>query len=240
MKSTCFRILLVPCLVFVFFLSRTVASEFQNGWSQHFIYEYEECEVKTPPSFASSNVFITNTADFQIVKEEYDFNKEMGGPSYYEYGEDGRLVKKVFERSDTFRTVTSYRYDDNGLLTGSFREYPNGLTAEFTYAFDGNRRLLQRSFKRSDGISGSEQYAYNEKEWLTKGIYENFDSWLTGTIDFFHNDAGFITAGHFISVDGYTADISFSYDQYGNVTQIHWEFSFDKTQTYTFEYKRIR
>lgn len=60
--------------------------EFQSGWSQQFIHEYEEFEVKTPPSFASSNVFITNTADFQVVKENYDFNNEIGGPSYYEYG----------------------------------------------------------------------------------------------------------------------------------------------------------
>ncbi len=213
--------------------------EFRSGWNQHFRYEYQNVDRKMPPSFTSSNVFITNTTEFRVVKEEYDFNKEMGGPSYYEYGEEGQLVKKVFERSDTFKTVTTYTYDKNGLLTGSYREYSNGLSAEFSYVFDGNRRLIQRSFKRSDGVSGNEQYVYNEKGWLTKGVYENFDSWLTGTIGFEHDKNGLINRGSFKSNEGYTAEISFENDVYGNITRIHWEFSFGKTQTYNFEYIEI-
>jgi hypothetical protein len=109
MKSACCRKILIPCLAFVFSLSRTVASEFQSGWSQHFIYEYED-----------------------------------------------------------------------------------------------------------------------------------FDSWLTGTIKFKHDKNGLINRGSFESKEGYTADISFDHDVHGNITRIHWDFSFGKTQTYSFEYKRIR
>jgi len=213
--------------------------QFQGGWNQHFRYEYEEFELKIPPSFTSSNVFITNTAEFNVVKEEYDFNGETGGPSYYEYGEDGRLVKKTFERSDTFKTVTAYTYDNNGLLTGSYREYSNGLTAEFNYVFDGNRRLINRTYIRSEGVSGSEKYFFNEKGWLVKGVYENFDSWLTGTIEFEHDKNGLISQGSFESKDGYTAEINFAHDAYGSIIWVHWDFSFGKTQTYTFEYHKI-
>ncbi len=212
--------------------------EFKSGWSQHFMYEYEPFDSTIQPSFTSSNVFITNTARFKVVKEEYDFNKEMGGPSWYEYDQDGWLMKKIFERSDTFKTVTLYTYNKNGLLTRSDRKYSNGLTAVFYYTFDGNRRLIQRSFERSDGASGSERYLYNEKGWLKKGIYENFDSWLTGTIGFEHDESGLINRGNFESEDGYTAEIRFTHDEYGNITRIHWQFSFGKTQTYTFVYEK--
>lgn len=212
--------------------------EFKNGWSQQFIYEY--ANLNESLSFASSNVFINNTTEFRVTREEYDFSSETGGPSFYEYGKDGRLVKKVFERSDTFRTETTYEYTGNGILKHSFRSYSNELTAEFSYSFDGNRRLTNRSFTRSDGISGSEKYIYNEKGWLVTGLYKNFDSWLTGSIQFKHDENGLISEGYFQSKDGYEANISFSHDIYGNVTRIHWEFSFGKTQTYYFKYEKVR
>jgi len=71
------------------------------------------------------------------------------------------------------------------------------------------------------------------------GIYENFDSWLTGTIDFDHNETGFITHGHFIGNEDYSADISFNCDHHGNITRIHWDFSFGKYQNYAFEYETM-
>ncbi|MEJ2079260.1 MAG: hypothetical protein P8Z74_14820, partial [Acidobacteriota bacterium] len=33
--------------------------------------------------FTSSNVFITNTNKFRIVRETYDFNNNVGGPSFH-------------------------------------------------------------------------------------------------------------------------------------------------------------
>ena len=148
-------------------------------------------------------------------------------------------MKKTFERSDTFKTVTAYTYDNNGLLTGSYREYSNGLTAEFNYVFDGNRRLINRTYIRSEGVSGSEKYFFNEKGWLVKGVYENFDSWLTGILHFTHNDQELIQSGEFLGEEDFSAKLDFDYDDCRNVTKIHWDFSFGKTQTYTFEYHKI-
>ncbi|UCG26715.1 MAG: hypothetical protein JSV24_06955 [Bacteroidales bacterium] len=213
--------------------------EFQNGWKQHFVYEYEDFDLKVPPSYSSSNVYMINTAEFMVIKEDYNYNGETGGPSFYKYDNSGCLLEKVFERSDSFRTVTTYEYAENGLLESSIREYSNGLTADFSYEFDGNRRLTSRSFKRSDGVSGGEKYAYNEKGWLVKGTYDNFDSWLTGTLTFDHDKNGLLTSARFLGDNDYEAEITYEHDNYGNIIRIHWEFSFGKTQTYDYEYEKI-
>ena len=69
-------------------------------------------------------------------------------------------------------------------------------------------------------------------------VWNNFDSWLSGTIAFDFDEDGNLSAGHFKSKDGYTAEIFFTYDENKNLIQVHWTFSFNGTQTYTFEYKK--
>jgi hypothetical protein len=69
-----------------------------------------------------------------------------------------------------------------------------------------------------------------------KAIYDNFDTWLTGTIDFTHTD-GQLTGGHFKGEKGFDANIVFENDNNGNPVKIKWDFTFGKSQTYTFEYE---
>jgi len=73
--------------------------DFSGKWNQQFRYEYEavQCQI-----FSSSNVFIRPTCDFRLIGENYVFNQETRGPSFYEYNSQGRLIKKEFKRSDGF------------------------------------------------------------------------------------------------------------------------------------------
>jgi hypothetical protein len=213
--------------------------DFLGEWSQTFNYEYETCDIESPKTYTSSNVFINSGGDFRIIGEYYDFSKETGGPSHYVYDREVKLVNKTFERSDGLTTSTFYLYDCRGNLTKSYRKYSNGLRAIFSYEFDEDRKLVGRSFKRIDGIGGSESYQYDETSRLITAYYENFDSWLTGTITFTYGENGRVEEGYFKAGDDYDADITFGYDEEGNLSRIHWEFSFDKTQTYTFEYEKI-
>ena len=213
--------------------------EFKNNWSQTFTYEYEICTNNAPLLYTSSNVFILNNNNYRLIKENYDYSNENGGPSYYKYNDKGKLLNKLFKRSDNFTTKTTYLYDCNGRLTKSYRKYSNGLSAIFTYEFTKKRKLLKRTFKRSDGKFGSEYYEYDENSRLTKAVYNNFDSWLTGTITFEYNKNNSLQTGYFKSDKGYYANIIFDYDEMKNLVKIHWDFSFSKTQTYTFEYEKI-
>lgn len=212
--------------------------DFSGKWSQTFTYEYEKYENPSSVIYTSSNVFVTNTSKFQLEKEEYDFNNGNGGPSYFEYDKTGKLLKKIFERSDGLKTETAFEYDNKGILKKSFRKYSNGQDATFNYEFNGNRKLIRREFKHSDGPTGSELYEYDGKWKLKKTVYNNFDLWLTGTITFAHDKNGNLSQGHFKG-DKFDAEIFFKYDEFGNVIKIHWVFSFGKTQTYTFQFVKI-
>ena len=212
--------------------------DFPDIWYQTFEYEYVSYMPKNPPSYTSANVFITNTADFQIIGENYSYNGEQGGPSSYEYDEAGKLLKKVFERSDGFRTETTFQYDPEGFLVTSRRNYNNGLTGTFTYEYNGNRRLIKRLFERSDSVIGSEIYKYDFKLNLIGAEFVNFDGWLTGTLTFEHDDSGRFTGGTFDGQD-LDAEISFKYDGSGSIIQIRWDFSNGQYQIYDFEYRKL-
>jgi len=212
--------------------------DFSGNWNQTFIYEYKEYKNSFPVFYTSSNVFISNTSKFRLIEEQYDYNKENSGPSYFEYDKKSKLVKKVFERTDGLKTATTFEYSPNGILKQSFRKYSNGLTAKFTCKYNGNRRLVNRTFERSDGVKGKERYEYDGKWNLTKAIYDNFDTWLTGSVSFKHDENGNLVNGHFKG-EKFNADISFDTDEHGNVVKIHWEFSFGATQTYWFKYEEL-
>jgi hypothetical protein len=211
--------------------------DFSGRWTQTFIYDYEGCDMNAPRAYTSANAFIVNTDNYRLVKEYYDYSNEKGGPSYFEYDNRGKLIEKRFERSDGLMTKTTYLYDCDGKLTKSYRKYSNGLNAIFTYEFTKDRKLLKRTFIRSDGKKGSDAYQYDEDSRLVKSYYNNFDSWLTGTITFSYDKNSCLKTGYFKGDSGFDAEITFEYGDKMHLVKIHWDFSFSKTQTYTFEYE---
>ncbi|MCP4724222.1 MAG: hypothetical protein GY863_04265, partial [bacterium] len=174
---------------------------FSNGFSQTFNLEYEVPPSK-PVSYTSSNVFIANTENFRPVKENYDYSNEGGGPSHFQYDENGRLINKIFERADGLKTETTFKYDDKGLLIESSRRHNDGLVTTFKYNFNKDRKLTTRLLERSDGIKGSETYTYSTDGKLRKAIYDNFDYWLNGIILYEYDDKNNISRGSFKGKDG--------------------------------------
>ena len=220
-------------------LGRLVLEQWDLGgtWTQTFTLEYRPSRDYLKTVYPSPNVFIKSSGSCRLAGESYDYSGRSGGPSFFHYDEEGKLVKKVFESSAGFRTETTYNYNEEGLLTSSHRKYSDGRTGIFTYEFDGNRRLIRRLFKRSDGLEGLESYEYDAKGNLVKGRYVNFDAWLTGDLSFESDRDGHLLRGTFTGEE-LSADIDFEVDPAGNVVRIHWNFSpgEKRTQTYTFEY----
>jgi len=208
--------------------------DFQGQWYQSFKHYYEKTDQHK--NYYSSP-FLTNKGNYRISKEEYTFNDEVGGPSFYYYNEAGLLYKKVFMRSDSFSTTTFYKYDAERRLKVSKRNYSDGRTARFTYVYDENDRLVLRTYFTGDTLAGFESYLYNQEGDLMKAYIRNFDNWLTGTIDFDHDEPGTITKGTFKGENGFDALISFNYNDAGLPVEIIWEFTFGKFQRYSFEYE---
>ncbi len=206
-----------------------------NGqWNQTFVYEYQQGAAEC---FTSSNIFIRENKWFRVNQEEYTNNDETGGPSYYQYDDEGRLEEKEFIRSDGLTTHTTYQYDSTGILRSSLREYHNGDSADIHYWYSIDRKLLVRTFEGSDGGSGSETYRYDENGLLESGELNNFDNWLNGTLSFEYDGTGLITAGKFEGNDGFDADLRFEYDLNQNLVAINWDFSFGGFQKYIFIYE---
>jgi hypothetical protein len=212
--------------------------DFPGLWGQTFVYEYDK-EYGAPPAYySSSNAFITGSG-YRVIKEDYNYADETGGPSLYEYNADGKLVKKTFIRSDSLTTETRYLYDGGGFLVKSYRQMSDGRAVIFDYEYDAGGRMTGKTFRRSDLAAGSESYEYGDRGWLSRAHYDNVDFWLTGDISFSCDEQGRPAAGSFKGEDGFDAGLSFSYDGNGNLEKIDWEFSFGKFQTYHFQYEPV-
>lgn len=207
--------------------------DFNSLWEQIFIYEYIEPPDKV---FLSSNPFIVNSGFYRIEEEFYSYEGGSEGPSEYFYT-GNKLIEKTFGRSDGLKTVTRYQYDDSGILLTSNRIYSDGTTAEFFYTFNDNRQLTRRWFKRSDGLEGEEVYNYDAEGRLVMARYEKMDAWLSGTMAISHDSKGLPLKGYFKGDENFDADVYFAYDEYRNLIKVKWDFSFGKSQIYTFSYK---
>lgn len=211
--------------------------DFGGKWTQTFTNEYELISEKLPDFYSYSCPLINNTKDFIVSKEDYDWNGEGGGLSFYEY-DGNKLIQKIY-KYDSLETITSYEYDNEGLLMKSFRSYSDGRKAEFSYHYNEMRQLVRRLFHGDNGFEGSESYEYNENGTLKLAKWDKYDTWITGTITFEYDANNMLKSGLFKGVNNMDADLSFVLDEIDNLIKIHWEFSFGKTQTYWFEYDKL-
>ncbi|MCK5148305.1 hypothetical protein KAR48_16225 [bacterium] len=209
---------------------------FGGRYNQTFHYHYKK--INSGQLYYSSP-FLSVPGHLRIIKEAYTYNGESSGPSLYFYDSKGLLNKKVFIRSDSVSTATFYEYDSNRKLIVSKRKYSNGELAVFRYTYDEHDNLVTREFFRADTLYGFESYMYNSDGDLIKAYWKNFDSWLTGNIEFKSDQFGKVTTGLFKGNNGFDADIAYSYNAEGMLDEIRWDFSFGKYQKYNFEYERI-
>ena len=99
--------------------------------------------------------------------------------------------------------------------------------------------MTKRWFKRSDGLEGEEKFIYDAEGRLVIAEYQRMDAWLTGILAFSHDPDGLPVKGYFKGGENFDADVYFFYDDYKNLVKIRWDFSFGKSQTYTFRHKAI-
>lgn len=209
---------------------------FDTQWSQTFTYAWEPFPGIVYS--ASSPLNMMNPA-YRVVAEDYDFNSTGGGPSRFVYEGEGRLEKKVFERSDGLTTETNYLFNGIGDMVSSHRVYHDGRSADFSYTYDAARRLAGKTFEMSTGQTGFERYTYDRLGRLHQAVYRNMDFWLSGVITFQYDKRGHLKTGHFASDKGEDAGLDIETDPDGNVVSIHWSFESGKTQTYSFRYAPV-
>ncbi len=214
--------------------------DFGGKWNQTFNYKYDISKKVDPKKYTSSNIFIRNNCDYQLTGENYLYSDGSGGPSKFEYDKSGKLTNKQYDHSNGLYTKTTFLYDFKGRLTKSYRLYSSGLSGVFSYQFNEDEKLVKRIFRRSDGKNGEEIYNYDKNGKLIGGEWKNFDSWLTGNLTITYDKNGAMDKGIFKGANNFDADIIFDVDDNGNLIKINWDFSFGDSQTYTFEYGKIK
>jgi hypothetical protein len=207
--------------------------QFGEKWSQTFTYEYVE---KVCLNWVSSNPLIVIPCPYIVEKEDYDFNKETGGPSEFIYDKGGKLIEKIFTRSDGLKTKTTFEYDAERKLVKSYRNYSDSTKGIFSYYYNSNGQIIEKKFIKPDGFKSNESFAYDIHGNLRFARYDSMDSWLTGNIFFELDRYDRIKSAIFKADEGYIAKITFEYNSEDLITKIHWEFSFGKAQTYSFSY----
>lgn len=210
--------------------------DFQGKWKQAFYYHYE---LKNSKANYYSSPLLSNSSRYRISKESYTYNDEIGGPSLYYYDRGGLLAKKVFIRSDSVSTTTFYHYDSQRKLILSERNYSDGSQAKFHYTYNENKQLILRTFHKNDSLVGFESYQYNEDGNIVKAYLRNFDNWLSGTINYHLDGTGNPKTADFIGESGFSAELTFSYNENFLLSKAVWKFSFGKFQEYNFYYEPI-
>lgn len=213
--------------------------DFKGKWSQTFTYQYDSYPPRPSLFYTSANVFINPNNGYLIERESYHYSGRGGGPSTYLY-RGGKLVRKEYKRSDGLKTITHFFYDGQRRLVKSLRRYADGNSGIFTYTFNPRRQLVRRTFIMVDGKTAEERYRYDPKGRLSTGTWENYDAWLSGNLSFCHDSRGRLKEGTFTSTGSnkFGAEIRFTHDSFDNLTQILWKFSFGRSQTYTFHYRK--
>ncbi|MBN2282198.1 MAG: hypothetical protein JXQ65_16570 [Candidatus Marinimicrobia bacterium] len=206
--------------------------DFAGKWGQKFLYQYEN--LKLPKNFYSSP-FLQVPHGVRILKEDYSFNGEINGASFYQYNENGLLKIKNYVRSDSVSTITHFEYDGEGKLSQSYRSYSDRRRAYFTYHYDERKNLVARNCIIDKSLAGYEYYFYDAENQLVKAVLSQFDGWLSGVILFEHTPGQEIKRGYFRDQTGLNAEISFTYEK-DLCTEILWNFSDGRFQKYNFIY----
>lgn len=207
--------------------------DFPDRWNQTLTYEYAN---RYNINWTNSNPLLQIPSGYKITEEDYTYNGKTGGPSHFKYDTKGHLTEKIFERSDTFKTITNFEYDKKNLLIRSIRNYSDGKKAVFNFKYNNGNQIVEKTYERTDSIAGREAFLYDTNGRLIAARYDNMDSWLTGNLYFKHDKFDQIVSAEFYADAGYTAKIHFKQNNDGLTTEIKWDFSFGAYQTYNFKY----
>lgn len=205
-----------------------------GNWNQTFNYEYETINTSKPESYNYSSPLLKESSQSLVKDEKYNWNGEKEGISFYYYEDSIKLVKKIYGY-DSLKTITTYEYDNDGLLMKSSRNYSDGRKDVFYYHYN-ERKLIRRLCFGENGFLGSESYKYSDNGILIEASWIKFDSWLTGRINFEYDENNNLKSGLFKGKDNFDAKIKFETDVNNNIIQMNWEFTFNKFQSYTFTF----
>ena len=178
--------------------------------------------------------------DFRLIKLHYEnLTGEKGLTSFF-YDENGVMHKARWELLDGSRSSENYyTYDRKGNLIKKYREFSDDITSTVLYNYNEKGNLISEFFDRSDGVTGNTNYEYDKDERLVKAICNGLNGWFYGTIIYKYDVDGRKSKGLIEKNEKQIGTIVFGYDPNGNLIKEYWEFPDSWSQTFIYEYEKV-
>jgi hypothetical protein len=190
----------------------------------------------------SCQTFTTDRSDnkeYQLLKLYYENSSGEKGLTTFDYNEKGILEKAIWELSDGSRmSLNYYKHDTNGNLINKYREFSDGLTSNQLYEYDDKGNLIRENFQRSDSVFGTTTNEYDKNGRLTKAKCDGLNGWFFGELVYIYDEAGFKQKADIIQKGKKTGNIFYSYDKNKNLIKEFWDFSGKWSQTFVYEYEK--
>jgi cobalamin biosynthesis Mg chelatase CobN len=177
---------------------------------------------------------------FRLIKLYYENLSGERGLTTFLYHENGVMHQAHWELLDGSRSSENYyTYDEEGNLIEKYREFSDSITSTQLYEYDENGNLISEHFNRSDGVTGTTNYEYDKYEKLVKANCNGLAGWFYGVITYEYDANEIKTKGIIEKDEERIGTIYFEYDETGILIKEYWEFPDSWSQTFMYKYEKI-
>ena len=177
--------------------------------------------------------------NFRLIKLHYENLSGEKGLTTFFYDENGVMHQSYWQLIDGSRSSKNYyTYDEKGNLVRKYREFSDSITSTQLYEYEEDGKLISEHFNRSDGVTGTTDYEYDKDEKLVKAICNGLAGWFYGVIIYEYNTNEIKTKGIIEKDEKHIGTIYFEYDTTGNMIKEYWEFPDSWSQTFIYEYEK--
>ena len=193
----------------------------------------------SPRLCCDSTHYLSN--NFRLIKLHYENSSGEKGLTTFIYDENEIINKAYWQLNDGSRSSENYyTYNEEENLIKKYREFSDGITSTQSYEYDQKGNLISEHFSRSDGVTGTTEYKYDKDEKLVKAICNGFAGWFYGTIIYEYDVNGRKFKGIIEKDEKQVGTINFEYGTAGNLLKEYWEFQDSWSQTFIYEYEKVR
>jgi hypothetical protein len=193
----------------------------------------------SPPGFCCDSTKAEDNK-FRLIKLHYENLNGENGLTTFSYNGKGIMHQAHWELLDGSRSSENhYTYNEEGNLITKYREFSDSITSTQLYKYDKKGDLISEHFNRSDGVTGTTDYEYDKYDKLIKANCNGLAGWFYGVIAYEYDANEIKTKGIIEKDEERIGTIYFEYDEAGNLIKEYWEFPDSWSQTFMYEYEKI-
>ncbi len=180
---------------------------------------------------------IAQNSNLRLKKLHYENSLGEKGVTTFYYSQENKNYKAKWELLDGSRYSINYHIlDDQGRLIRKYKEFSDSMISNNLYQYDVNGYLVEDYFERSDKVKGIAWYKY-ESGRKTEAECRGYNGYFSGFIVYkYENDI--LVKGLILKEGKETGFIDYRYDSEGNLITEYWNFG-NWNQTFTYEYESI-